>query len=100
MVFYEHLQNHLLEELVKLSVFLRTNSTILDVWCTVKDQEGSYHREKPEWFVSSTLFTDHMKAAISKEIDTLYKLITKHELPSDVRENFDMLYRKSSFDSN
>ena len=100
MVFYELLQKHLLEELVKLSVFLHANSTILDVWCTVLDQEGSYHREKPEWFVSSTLFTDHMKAAIHKEIETVYKLITEHDLPSYVRENFDMLYRKRPFDSN
>ena len=99
-VFYGHLHIHLLEELVKLCGFLRTNSTLSEIWCTAQDQEGMFHREKPEWLVTSSLFTDHMKAAVHKQIDTLYKLITNHDLLYEARENFDILYRNHSVDSN
>ena len=59
-----------------------------------------FHREKPAWLVTSSLFTDQMKAAVHKQIDTLYKLITNHDLLYEVRENFDILYRNHSVDSN
>ena len=77
-----------------LSAFLHTNSTISDIWCTVQDQEGLFHREKPEWFVVSSLFTNTMKATVQSEIDELYKLMTTNAVPSEARKNFDLLYRK------
>ena len=93
-VFYEHLRSNLLAELVKLCVFLRTNSTISDIWCTVQDQEGMFHREKPEWLVPSSLFTDDMKAVVHSAIEELYKLMTYQTVSPEVRKNFDLLYRK------
>ena len=77
-----------------LSAFLHTNSTLSDIWCTVQDQEGLFHREKPEWLVASSLFTDTMKATVQSEIDELYTLMTTNAVPSEVRKNFDLLYRK------
>ena len=94
-VFYEHLQNQLLEELVRLSVFLELKSKPSDIWCTVQNQEGRFHRKKPEWFVASSLFNDTMKATVQSEIDKLYKLMTTNAVPSEVRNNFDLLYRKT-----
>ena len=94
------MQNNLFEELVRLCGFLSMSSSLSDILCTIKDQEGSYHRDKPKWFATSSFFTDNMIAAVQNEIDTLYKLIPNHDLLSEFRENFDMLYRKRPVYSN
>ena len=93
-VFYEQLITNLHEELIKLSMFLGMNSTHSDIWCTVQDQEGLYHRVKPDWFVSSALFTEELYAIVQAEIDRLYSLMKQYAVPSEIRLNFDQLYRK------
>ena len=93
-VFYEHLKTNLHEELFKLSIFLGMNSTLSDIWCTLQDQEGLYHRVKPDWFVSSSQFTEELYAIVQSEIDKLYILMNQYAVPSEIRLNFDQLYRK------
>ena len=97
-VFYEHLQKQLLEELIKLSTFLQTNSTLSDIWCTFQNREGLFHRQKPEWFVPSSLFTDNMTATVQSEIEELYKLMPTHAVSPEVLMDFTQLYRKSTSD--
>ena len=46
MLFLRTSKNNLLEGLVKLCVFLRTNSTTSDIWCALQDNDGWFHREK------------------------------------------------------
>jgi hypothetical protein len=41
---YENLKSNMLDELTKLSKFLKTNQTYNDLRCTVKLQEGNFHR--------------------------------------------------------
>ena len=41
---YEKLKSNMVTELIKLSQFLGTKQTNHDILCTVKEQEGSFHR--------------------------------------------------------
>ena len=94
-VFYEHLKSSLHEELINLSLFLDVNSTLLDIWCTVKEQEGLYHRAKPDWFVSSSFYTEELKFIVESKIDTLSNFMKQFAVPRKIQIHFDTLYRKN-----
>ena len=95
-VFYERLKTNLHQELINLSFFLGVNATLLDIWCAVKEQEGLYHRVKPDWFVPSSFYTDEQNFIVQSKIDNLYSLMKQYYVLSEIRLNFDKLYREGN----
>ena len=66
---YEKLKNNMTVELKQLADFLKVNVTDHDIYCTVKQQEGNFHR--------NTSYENHIK--LLKQLYSTEKLLTIRE---------------------
>ena len=48
-LFYDQLKTDLLNSLTKMASFTKSEVTLTKFWCILQNQEGSFHRQEPDW---------------------------------------------------
>ena len=89
-LFYESLLQDLPTELKKILDFLQFNTTTDAILCTVKNQEGNFHRKKKDIIDKnksivpvSSLYNEQMVASINKAINIVSRIL-KNKFNIDV----------------
>ena len=82
LLLYESLERDLLTELKKILDFLQFNTTTVAILCTVKNQEGNFHRKEKDIIDKnkntvpvSSLYNKQMVASINKAITIVSRIL-------------------------
>ena len=64
----------------------------MDIRCAVDDKEGLYHRVKPDWFVTSSCYTEELNFIVRSRISKLYNFMERDAVPTDIQLILHELY--------
>ena len=64
----------------------------MDIKCSVEDQEGSYHRIKPDWFNRSLLYSEELNYTVRSRISKLHSFMEQYNVSSHIQQSFFELY--------
>ena len=64
-LFYEKLQTDLLNSLIKMAAFTKSEVTLIKLWCILQNREGVFHRkQQPDWMSRKKLLNKTVEKSI------------------------------------